>query len=188
LDTLGLENDLSMPSSTSRLSSMATLDRFAEAFGYGVAVVGTEGQRLAPTLADPLPQTDPAEEISGDLCILPLGHIPGHHFAAPDVDNQVKVSPHATDAGGQVGDVPTPHLIGASGLESWHGAGFMGRPCPTTTVSLPVGMDHPIKAALRADDNPRLTSTGTICPGDSAANSCWLQVSRIRWRSSSLRR
>ena len=40
---------------------------------HGVAVVGMEDQRLAPTLADPLPQTGPAEEINCDLCVLAIG-------------------------------------------------------------------------------------------------------------------
>ena len=47
-----------------------------------VAVVGMEDQRLGATLADPLPQAGPADETSGDLGLLPLGHgdgpDPGH--------------------------------------------------------------------------------------------------------------
>ncbi len=41
-------------------------------------------------------------------------------------------------------------------------------------------------AAINA--SARLAGTGTICPGGIGANSGWLQVSRIRWRSSALRR
>ena len=50
-------------------------------------------------------------QIRRDLSRLHLGHIPGHHFAAPDVDHQVEVQPHATHTCGQVGDVPAPYLI-----------------------------------------------------------------------------
>ena len=74
--------------------------------------IGMEDQRLGPIFADPLPQAGPTNEISVNLGLFPLGNIPGHHFAAPDVDHQIEVEPDTTDAGGQVGDVPTPHLIG----------------------------------------------------------------------------
>lgn len=55
---------------------------------HGIAVVGTGDQRLGPALADPLPQTGAADEISGDLGLFPLGHVPGQHLAAPDVDHR----------------------------------------------------------------------------------------------------
>ena len=83
---------------------------------HGVAVVGIDDQRLGASLADPLPQAGPVDEISGDLRLLPLGHVPGDHFADPDVDHKIEVEPVAADAGGQVGDVPAPDLIGPSGL------------------------------------------------------------------------
>jgi hypothetical protein len=78
--TLGLEKDLSTPSSSSRLSSVAARNRFAEAIGYGVAVIGMEDQWLAAALAVgeafcaavQLPQAGAAEEISGDLGLFPL--------------------------------------------------------------------------------------------------------------------
>ena len=66
---------------------------------HGVAVVGMEDQRLGAALADPLPQAGPAHQISGDLGFFPLGHDPGHHLAAPDVDHQIEVQRHATHAG-----------------------------------------------------------------------------------------
>ncbi len=83
MDTLGLENDRSTPSSSSRPSKVAARNRFAEAFGYGIAVIGMEDQRLAPTLTDPLSQARPADETSGNLGVFPLGHIPGHHLVPP---------------------------------------------------------------------------------------------------------
>ena len=36
----------------------------------------------------------------------PFGHIPGHHFAAPDLDHHIEVKPNATHAGGHVGAGP----------------------------------------------------------------------------------
>jgi hypothetical protein len=41
-------------------------------------------------------------------------------------------------------------------------------------MGLPMGMEHPIEAALLS------ARIGTICPGGKAANSGWLHVSRIR--------
>jgi len=93
-----------------------------------------ENQRLGPTFADPLPQAGPADEISGDLGLFPIGNIPGHHFAAPNVDHQIEVEPHSPNAGGLVGDVPTPQLIGSPGLQPRHGTGLLGRTGPATAV------------------------------------------------------
>ena len=45
------------------------------------------------------------------MSVFPLGDIPGHDFVAPDIDHQVKVHPHPTNSGGQVGDVQSPDLI-----------------------------------------------------------------------------
>ena len=42
-----------------------------------------EDQWLATTLADPLPQAGAAHQISSDLSVFPLGHIPGHHLMPP---------------------------------------------------------------------------------------------------------
>jgi hypothetical protein len=99
---------------------VAARNRFAEACGYGVAVIGMEDQRLEPTFADPLPQTSAANEISGDLRLFPLGHIPSHHFAAPDVDHQIEEQPDTTDAGGQV----------SGDSENWSGGDTkIGPPC-----------------------------------------------------------
>ena len=43
--------------------------------------------------------------------VFPIGDIPGHQLAAPDVDHLVEVEPHPSHGGGQVGDVPAPHLV-----------------------------------------------------------------------------
>ena len=58
---------------------------------HGVAVIGMEDQRLGPSLADPFAQAGTADQISGDLGFFPIGDIPGHDLAAPDVDHQVEV-------------------------------------------------------------------------------------------------
>ena len=113
-----------------------------------VAVIGMEVQWLVAAFADPLPQTSAADEISGDLGLFPIGPIPGHHFAAPDVDHQIKVEPDTTNTRGQEGDVSTPNLIGSPGLQPRHRTGLLGRTGPATTMHLAVGMEHPVEAAL----------------------------------------
>ena len=110
-----------------------------------------EDQRLRPAFADPLPQAGSADEISRDLFVFPLSHFPRHDFAAPDIDHQIEVEPDATNAGGQVGDVPAPDLIGLVGPQAWNGTRLLRRARPPAAVGLPMGMEHPIEAALRAD-------------------------------------
>jgi len=81
-------------------------------------------------------ETGSLRQIRRDLSRLHLGHIPGHHFAAPDVDHQVEVQPHATHTCWQVGDVPAPYLIRPPGLEPWHCTGFLWRTGSPVVVSL----------------------------------------------------
>jgi len=85
-----------------------------------------EDQRLGPAFADPLPQACAADEIRGDLGVLPLDYVPGHQLAAPDIDHQIEVQPDATDAGRQVGDDPAPELIRASGSQARHRSRLLG--------------------------------------------------------------
>jgi hypothetical protein len=59
-----------------------------------------EDQRLGSRPADPLPQAGAADKISSDLGIFPLGDIPGHDLAAPDIDHQIEVEPDSPNAGG----------------------------------------------------------------------------------------
>ena len=133
--THGLEKDLNTPSSSSRNSRVAAL--------MALPLSTWRDQRLGPTFADPLPQAGPAYEISGDLGLFPFGHIPGHHFAAPDVDHQIELEPDTTDAGGQIDDVPTAYLIWGSGLHPRNRTGCAGRTGTTTTVDLAVGIEDP---------------------------------------------
>ena len=44
--------------------------------------------------AVPLLEAGPLHQISRDVSRLHLGHIPGHHFAAPDIDHHIEVQPH----------------------------------------------------------------------------------------------
>jgi len=53
-----------------------------------------------------LPETCPLHQISRDVSRLHLGHIPGHHFAAPDIDHQVEGQPHSPHCARQKADVP----------------------------------------------------------------------------------
>jgi len=87
---------------------------------HDVAVIGVQDQRLLSLLADPLSQAIPAHQIGCNGWVFPFGDIPSHHFAAPDIDHQVEVKPDPAHGGGQVGDVPAPHLIWTSGPEPWH--------------------------------------------------------------------
>lgn len=50
----------------------------------GIAVVCMEDQWLLSALADPLPQSGPAYQISCGGLILTLGEITGHCLAGPD--------------------------------------------------------------------------------------------------------
>jgi len=56
-----------------------------------------EDQRLATSLADPLLQSGPADQFSGDLGFFLIGNLPGYNLAALDVDHQIAgtARPHA---------------------------------------------------------------------------------------------
>lgn len=99
--TLGLEKDLSTPSSSSRLSRVAAL------MSLPLSAWRIKGW-LGTALADALPKASPDHQIGGNLGVFPISHIPGHDFAAPNVDHEVEIEPHTTHVGGQIGDVPTP--------------------------------------------------------------------------------
>jgi len=121
---------------------------------HGIAVVGMEDQGLPAAFADPFLEAGPAHQIGGDLSVFPLGHLPGHHLAAPDVDHQVKIQLHPPHAGGQVGDVPTPELIRPPGFQPRHRPWRLGRAGPTAAVGLSMGMEHPVEAALGSEIQP----------------------------------
>jgi hypothetical protein len=110
--TRGRENARSTPSSSNRSFSVAARNS-ARSFRLGVAVIGMQDQWLLTALADALADAGPAHQIGCDGRVFLLGDIPGHHLAALDVDHQVEVQPHPSHGGGQFGDVPAPHLIGA---------------------------------------------------------------------------
>ena len=107
-----------------------------------------EDQWLAAALADPLSQTSTADEISGDLGLLPIGHIPGHHFAAPDVDHQIEVEPDTTDAGGQVGVGVGP-----------------GRPTSLSAGGFPRPALRTGRAALTASGSPQAHASASVAHG-----------------------
>ena len=113
-----------------------------------VAVVGVQHQRLSAPLADPLTQAGPAHQIGCDGLILTLGDILGHQFAAPDVDHQVEIQPDPSNGFGHVCYVQAPHLIRSCGPQAWNWPGLLLWPGTTAAMGLPVGVQHPIKAAL----------------------------------------
>ena len=115
---------------------------------HGVAVVGMENQGLLSAFADPLFQASPTHQIRCDHWILTLLDIPGHHLSAPDVDHQVEIQPDPTHSGGQIGDVPAPHLIRTCGPQPWNRSGLLREPGATTPVHLVIVAEDPVEAAL----------------------------------------
>ncbi len=118
------KNDLSTPSSSNRLSSVAARNS-SRSLWIRVAVIRVEDQRLLPAFTDPLSQASPAHKFCCDGGIFSLGDIPGHHFAAPDIDHQVEVELDPAHGGGEIGDVPTPELVRSDSPEPWHGSWFL---------------------------------------------------------------
>ena len=86
-----------------------------------------------------------------DLSRLHLGHIPGHHLAAPDVDHQVGSQPHPPHRDRQKADIPAPNPVLANRHQARHGARFLRQPGPTQAVALTRLVQHPIEAVLGAD-------------------------------------
>ena len=123
---------------------------------HGVAVVGLQDQRLLAALADPLADAGPADQIGCNGWVLAFGDVPGHHLAAPDVDHQIEVQPHSTNGGRQVGDIPAPHLVRLGSPQTRYRPWLLWWPCPTAPVGLAMGMQNPIKAALRTDVEPAI--------------------------------
>lgn len=115
---------------------------------HGAAVVGMQGELALTTLADPLPQAGPADQIGGHRRVLAVLDVPGHDLAAPDIHHQVEVQPDAPHAGRKVGDVPAPELIRPVSTSPGHWPRFLRRPCPSTALHLLVGMEHAVEAAL----------------------------------------
>jgi hypothetical protein len=115
---------------------------------HGAAVVGVQDQPALALLADALPDAGPADQIRGQLGILALVDVPGDDLAAPDVDHQVEVEPYAPHAGGQVGDVPAPELIGPISTPPGHRTRLLWRSGPSAVLYLLVGVEHAVEAAL----------------------------------------
>ena len=109
--TRGRENDLSTPSSFIRLQR----DR-----SHSITVVGVEDQRLIAAPSDSLVHASHAHQIGRDGLILQFGDIPGDDLAAPNDDHQIEGHSHTSHCGGQVGDVPAPHLIRTCRFGPWH--------------------------------------------------------------------
>jgi hypothetical protein len=106
---------------------------------HGIAVVGMEDQGLRAPPVDPLTQAGLAHEVGGDLGVFPLSHLPGHDFAAPNVDHQVEVEPVAPDAGGQLGDVPAPELIRPVSPQPRNGTRLLRKASSAAAMVLPMG-------------------------------------------------
>ncbi len=123
-----------------------------------------EDQRLGASATDPLHQTGAADQVSGDLGDRSLSHFPGHDFAAPDIDCQVEEEPDAPHAGGQVGEDPDPDLIGPGSPQARNRTRFLWRSCSSSTMRLPMGVEHAVEAALRTDVEAPIRQDGNDLP------------------------
>ena len=108
-----------------------------------------QGQLPMAPLADPLPDANPADQIGSERSVLAVLDVPGNDHAAPDIDHQIEVQPHAPNAGGQVGDVSAPEIIEADRTLSWHWPRILRRFGPSAALHLLVGVEHAVEAALR---------------------------------------
>lgn len=115
-----------------------------------------EDHLLPAPFADPLSQAGSAYQICCDGWIFTFGDIPGDDLAAPDVDHQIEVKPDAPDAGQQIGDVPTPHLIRPRCTQPRYWARIPWWPGLSPPMGLPVCVEHPVDAALGADKQPTI--------------------------------
>jgi hypothetical protein len=88
---------------------------------------------MLAALCKPLPQEGTVDKIRWVLGLFPIGHISSLHFTTPDVGRQVVLEPVTMDDSVHVGDVPTPHSIGASGIEPWRRSRCLGRTGTATT-------------------------------------------------------
>src|SRR3546814_8512253 len=61
------------------------------------------------------------DELLGECAGLPSGYHPADDAATEQVEDQVQVEEHAGGQRRQLGDVPSPHLVGHSGGQAWYG-------------------------------------------------------------------
>jgi len=107
-----------------------------------------QDQGLRSATADAFQQAGPADEGSGDLCLLSLDQNPTQQHTTPNLDDQIERESDANADGGEVGDVPAPELIRPAGLQPRHGEGLLLRPGTGQAMGLTMGMKHTIETAL----------------------------------------
>src|ERR1035441_6369376 len=59
------------------------------------------------------------DQLSGQFCAFPRGHHPADDIPAEDIEDDVKVKVGPLGGAAQLGDVPTPQLIGGGGQQFW---------------------------------------------------------------------
>src|SRR5206468_11753830 len=82
--------------------------------GHGRAAIGVDGELLA---ADALAGTRLANELLGQRRALAMSHHPAHDVAAEDIEHDVQVEVGPLRGPEELGDVPTPELVGPAGQE-----------------------------------------------------------------------
>ena len=138
-----------MTSCSSRLSTVPARNS-SRSLRLGAAVLGIEDQWLLAALSYPLFQEGHNQKTPCDVWFL-ADVTPGYELVSLDIDQQVKVQPYPLNGGRQIGDISAPYLIRSCGPQAWYSSRLLWWRCSTTTIGLPVCMDHPVSAALLAD-------------------------------------
>jgi len=79
---------------------------------------------------------------------------PSDNFAAVDVHDRIEAEEHPHDCRGQVGDVPTPHLVWGARVVAFGLAHGSWRLCFTAMVQLIDLAELAVEACLRSDIDP----------------------------------
>ena len=91
---------------------------------------------------------DLAEHVHREGAVLLLADHPADGEAREQVQDHVEIQVLAALPGGQLRDVPAPHLVRACGPQPWNPSGFLRWPCTIATVHLVMVVEHPVEAAL----------------------------------------
>src|SRR5713226_3409599 len=115
--------------------------------GHRRPAIGVDGKLPA---VDALPATGLVNEPLGQRGALAMGHHPADHVATEDVEHDVEVEVGPLRGSEQLGDVPTPELVGPAGQQLGHRVAGVPELIPTLAHLL-VGGEHAIHRALRAE-------------------------------------
>jgi hypothetical protein len=88
------------------------------------------------------------EKLSGEVGCLAVMDLPADDLPAPDVDDEIEVEEAACDRPRQLGDIPTPDLARAFGLEAGRWLAACRRSGASAAVVLAALAQHPVEAGL----------------------------------------